>query len=231
MLKESPVPVLRGLSSHKELIYSQLNTDAAGADSHASVSSTPHTRTHTVNMFTGQRSGASCQLCKRAHEARVCMFFIVILIQWSLWCAVCVRFTIISSITSVDIHTKITSTWLRMQVFHSKRRFSRLVVWWPFLPSPLCGFSVAEGQEWGGVSRCWCWPEGAMYQGSFLTSGWAPASLEWLWDPDWMTTSLLSLRKEITGSNKQKTEKKDRLLHFKSFVKNALGSDTWNDNN
>ncbi len=71
MFKESPVPDSRGLSSHKELIYSQLNTDAAGADSHAPVSSTPHTRTHTVNMFTGQRSRASCQMSKE-HTKHVC---------------------------------------------------------------------------------------------------------------------------------------------------------------
>jgi len=72
VLIESPLPDPRGLSSHNELIYSQLNTDAAGADSHASVSSTPHTRTRTVNKFTGQRSGANCQLSKRAHDAYVC---------------------------------------------------------------------------------------------------------------------------------------------------------------
>lgn len=71
MLIESPLPDPRGLSSHKELIYSQLNTDAAGADSHASVSSSPHTRSRTANMFTGQRSGANCQLSKRAHDAYV----------------------------------------------------------------------------------------------------------------------------------------------------------------
>lgn len=230
MLKESPVPDSRGLSSHKELIYSQLNTDAAGADSHASISSTPHTHSYCEHVHWAEKWSKLPAEQKSTWSTCARMFFIVILIQWSLWCAVCVRFTIISSITSADIHTKITSTWLRKQIFHSKRRFSRLVVWWPFLPSPLCGFSVAEGQGWGGVSRCWCWPEGAMYQGSFLTSGWAPASLEWLWDPDWTTTFLLSLRKEITGSNKQKTAKKDWLLHFKSFAKNALGSDTWNDN-
>lgn len=124
------------------------------------------------------------------------MFFIVILTQWSLWCAVCARFTIISLLTSIDIYSKHSPDWENKH-FTLTSFFLRLVdvVWWAFLPSLLCGSSVVEGQEWGGVSRCWCWPEGALCRGSFLTSGWAPASLEWLWDPDWMTTSLLSLKK------------------------------------
>lgn len=48
MLIESLLPDPRDLSSHKELIYSQLNTDAAGVDSYASVSSTPHTHTRVL---------------------------------------------------------------------------------------------------------------------------------------------------------------------------------------